>query len=301
MDDFLIKEEPITDRSIHFLIPALSADEPSHILSLPETFSIQQSPLEIPLPSGKYILAPSPSELFHYYESVQPQMNNIISSSEGLIDHLTSENFIHIVENLSEYSIPCPILQSHVDKSTSMISIDDFDDVISNQPVTEYYFRPSPSYYDPTCEYSSPIIDDPNLFLHNNEPLTSYLNQSSNSLSNSDVDYQWTTLPVTISSTNYNSNWKKIHSNEKLNNKTKGRNSRKRTKFSNDDLEILNLFFEKNPMPSRSDISILSEKLAYPRYIVQVSQYCLVWFYNKRQSLKRANSSTLCQLNGISK
>ncbi len=50
----------------------------------------------------------------------------------------------------------------------------------------------------------------------------------------------------------------------------KGRNNRKRTKFSNDDLEILNLFFEKNPMPSRSDISILSEKLAYPRYIVQV-------------------------------
>jgi len=81
---------------------------------------------KIPLPSGKYILAPSPSELcrfsnwilrlinlrislVHYYESVQPQMNNIISSSEGIIDHLTSENFIHIVENLSEYSIPCPV------------------------------------------------------------------------------------------------------------------------------------------------------------------------------------------------
>lgn len=47
--------------------------------------------------------------LVHYYESVQPQMNNIISSSEGIIDHLTSENFIHIVENLSEYSIPCPV------------------------------------------------------------------------------------------------------------------------------------------------------------------------------------------------
>jgi hypothetical protein len=47
--------------------------------------------------------------LVHYYESVQPQMNHIISSSEGIIDHLTSENFIHIVENLSEYSIPCPV------------------------------------------------------------------------------------------------------------------------------------------------------------------------------------------------
>jgi len=54
------------DRSIHFLIPSLSAgiiinwkgwefsfsflwfsDEPSHILSLPETFAIQQSPLEV--------------------------------------------------------------------------------------------------------------------------------------------------------------------------------------------------------------------------------------------------------------
>jgi len=47
--------------------------------------------------------------LVHYYESVQPQMNDIISSSEGIINHLTSENFIHIVENLSEYSIPCPV------------------------------------------------------------------------------------------------------------------------------------------------------------------------------------------------
>jgi len=62
----MIKEEPIIDRSIHFLIPSLSAgiikkkqitrlfilkiflqDEPSHILSLPETFAIQQSPLEV--------------------------------------------------------------------------------------------------------------------------------------------------------------------------------------------------------------------------------------------------------------
>lgn len=51
------------------------------------------------------------------------------------------------------------------------------------------------------------------------------------------------------------------------------RHGRKRTKFTSEDLEILNLFFEKNPMPSRSDISILSEKLAYPRYIVQVSSY----------------------------
>ncbi|CAF0855523.1 unnamed protein product [Rotaria sordida] len=284
-EDIIIKEEPIVDRTIHFLIPALSADEPSHILSLPETFAIQQSPLEIPLPSGKYILAPSPSELFHYYESVQPQMNSIISSSEGIIDHLTSENFIHIVENLSEYSIPCPVLQSHVDKSTSMISMDDFDETISNQPpITEYYFRPSPSYYDPICEYSSSTIDDPNLFIHN-EQLTSYLNNSSNSSSNCDVNYQWTTLPVTIASSN-NINWKKVRSNGNHNNKIKARNSRKRTKFSNGDLEILNLFFERNPMPSRSDISILSEKLAYPRYIIQV------WFYNKRQSLKRANSSS---------
>ncbi|CAF4690122.1 unnamed protein product, partial [Rotaria sp. Silwood1] len=260
-------------------------DEPSHILSLPEIFAIQQSPLEIPLPSGKYILAPSPSELFHYYESVQPQMNSIISSSEGIIDHLTSENFIHIVENLSEYSIPCPVLQSHVDKSTSMISIDDFDEITSNQPpITEYYFRPSPSYYDPNCEYSFSTIDDPNLFIHN-EQLTSHLNNSSNSSSNCDVNYQWTTLPVTISSSN-NTNWKKVRSNGNHNNKIKARNSRKRTKFSNDDLEILNLFFERNPMPSRSDISILSEKLAYPRYIIQV------WFYNKRQSLKRTNSSS---------
>ncbi|CAF2360823.1 unnamed protein product [Rotaria sp. Silwood2] len=284
-EDIIIKEEPIVDRTIHFLIPALSADEPSHILSLPETFAIQQSPLEIPLPSGKYILAPSPSELFHYYESVQPQMNSIISSSEGLIDHLTSENFIHIVENLSEYSIPCPVLQSHVDKSTSMISTDDFDEITSNQPPnTEYYFRRSPSYYDSICEYSSSTIDDPNLFIHN-EQLTSYLNNSSNSSPNCDVNYQWTTLPVTIASSN-NTNWKKVRSNGNHNNKTKARNSRKRTKFSNGDLEILNLFFERNPMPSRSDISILSEKLAYPRYIIQV------WFYNKRQSLKRANSSS---------
>lgn len=47
--------------------------------------------------------------LVHYYESVQPQMNSILSSSESLMNHLTSENFIHIVENLSEYSIPCPV------------------------------------------------------------------------------------------------------------------------------------------------------------------------------------------------
>ncbi|CAF0773666.1 unnamed protein product [Adineta ricciae] len=298
--------EPTVDRSIHFLIPALSSgkatqvttftpslsllDEPSHILSLPETFSIQRSPLEIPLSSGKYILAPSPSELFHYYESVQPQMNHIISSSEGLIDHLTSENFIHIVENLSEYSIPCPVLQSHVDKSTSMLSIDEFDEIVSTQPIAEYNIRPSPSFYDSTGEYSSTPLDDPNLFLHNNEQSALYLNQS-----NRDIDYQWTALPVSITSNEYNSHWKKVRPNGKfLNNKAKGRHSRKRTKFSNDDLEILNLFFEKNPMPSRSDISILSEKLAYPRYIVQV------WFYNKRQSLKRANSSSLCQLNRIS-
>ncbi|CAF0934753.1 unnamed protein product [Adineta steineri] len=285
-ENIIIKEELISDRSIHFLIPALSADEPSHILSLPETFSIQQNPLEIPLPSGKCVLAPSPSELFHYYESVQPQMNSIISSSEGLIDHLTSENFIHIVENLSEYSIPCPVLQSHADKSTSMISMDDFDEITLNQST-------SPTYYDPLCEYSSPTIDDPNLFLHN-EQLTSYLNNLSNSSSNCDINYQWTTLPVAISSINNSMNWKKVRSNENCNNKIKGRNNRKRTKFSNDDLEILNLFFETNPMPSRSDISILSEKLAYPRYIVQV------WFYNKRQSLKRANSSS-SQFNRILK
>lgn len=68
-----------------------------------------------------------------------------------------------------------------------------------------------------------------------------------------------------------NMHWNKIRSNTNHTNRIKGRNSRKRTKFSNDDLEILNLFFEKNPMPSRSDISILAEKLAYPRYIIQVS------------------------------
>ncbi len=66
-------------------------------------------------------------------------------------------------------------------------------------------------------------------------------------------------------------NWKKVRSNGNSNNKIKARNSRKRTKFSNDDLEILNLFFEKNPMPTRTDISILSERLSYPRYIIQVS------------------------------
>jgi len=74
---------------------------------------------------------------------------------------------------------------------------------------------------------------------------------------------------MTLSSSN--NNWKKIRTNGNPNKKLKGRNNRKRTKFSSDDLEILNLFFDKNPMPSRSDISILSEKLAYPRYIVQVS------------------------------
>ncbi|CAF3760430.1 unnamed protein product [Rotaria socialis] len=283
-ENTIIKDKPIVDRTIHFLIPSLSADEPSHILSLPETFAIQQSPLEIPLPSGKYILAPSPSELFHYYESVQPQMNSIISSAEGLIDPLTSENFIHIVENLSEYSIPCPILQSHVDKSTSMVSMDDFDDITSNQPMTEYYFRSSPSYYDPICEYSSSAIDDPNLFMHH-EQLTSYLNNSSNSSSQCEVNYQWATLPVTMASSN-DTNWKKVRSNGNSNNKIKARNSRKRTKFSNDDLEILNLFFESNPMPTRTDISILSERLSYPRYIIQV------WFYNKRQSLKRGSCSS---------
>lgn len=47
IDNMTIKEEPNVDRSIHFLIPSLSADEPSHILSLPETFAIQQSPLEV--------------------------------------------------------------------------------------------------------------------------------------------------------------------------------------------------------------------------------------------------------------
>ena len=111
-------------------------------------------------------------------------------------------------------------------------------------------------------------MDDPNLFLHN-ESLTSCVNNSMNSSSNCDINYQWTTLPVTITSST-NTNWKKVRSNENHNNKIKAQNSRKRTKFSNGDLEILNLFFERNPMPSRSDISILSEKLAYPRYIIQV-------------------------------
>ena len=60
--------------------------------------------------------------------------------------------------------------------------------------------------------------------------------------------------------------WKQVS----LKKKSKVRHSRKRTKFSSEDLEMLNLFFDKNPMPSRGDISILAEKLAYPRYIVQV-------------------------------
>lgn len=106
-------------------------------------------------------------------------------------------------------------------------------------------------------------MDDPNLYLHN-EQLTSYLNNSSHSSSDYDVGYPWTSLPIAISAA------KKIRDNGPTNKKVKGRNNRKRTKFSNDDLEILNLFFEKNPMPSRTDISILSEKLSYPRYIVQV-------------------------------
>ncbi len=62
-------------------------------------------------------------DLVHYYESVQPQMNNIISSSEGIIDHLTSENFIHIVENLSEYSIPCPVKEKLLFKNPKMIEL----------------------------------------------------------------------------------------------------------------------------------------------------------------------------------
>lgn len=142
-------------------------------------------------------------------------------------------------------------------------------------------------------------MDDPNLYLHN-EPLTSYLNNSSHSSSDYEGNYPWSSLPIAFSTVN-DTNWKKIRANGPANKKIKGRNNRKRTKFSNDDLEILNLFFEKNPMPSRTDISILSEKLSYPRYIVQVRfilnhQYSIqlfqVWFYNKRQSLKRANSSS---------
>jgi hypothetical protein len=85
-------------------------------------------------------------------------------------------------------------------------------------------------------------------------------------------DYSWTSLPVchTDSFTSIEPTnefvWKQISSKKK----SKVRHGRKRTKFSSEDLEILNLFFEKNPMPSRSDISILGDKLGYPRYIVQV-------------------------------
>lgn len=85
-------------------------------------------------------------------------------------------------------------------------------------------------------------------------------------------DYSWTSLPVchTDSFTSIEPSneflWKQVS----LKKKSKVRHSRKRTKFSSEDLEILNLFFDKNPMPSRADISILAEKLAYPRYIVQV-------------------------------
>jgi hypothetical protein len=106
----------------------------------------------------------------------------------------------------------------------------------------------------------------------------SYLNhrQSSSSQSSStcDVHCSWaTSLPV-FHADSYSNNesmndliWKQENSKKK----SKVRNSRKRTKFTAEDLEILNIFFDTNPMPSRSDISILSEKLAYPRYIVQVS------------------------------
>lgn len=143
-----------------------------------------------------------------------------------------------------------------------------YGSIVSN--ATFRYFASSPPYYDPAADYSSATIDDPNLFVHH-EQLNSYTNHSSNSSSNGEMDYSWTSLPVTIPSTTSNTSWKKVRFEGKFAGKSKERHSRKRTKFTNDDLEILNVFFDKNPMPSRSDISILSEKLAYPRYIVQVS------------------------------
>lgn len=159
-------------------------------------------------------------------------------------------------------------------------------------------------YIDPIGDYTATMPDDPNLFIHHEKlisstfyielinkflchPLiffqeyfpseTSFSSQSqsnsSQSSSTCDVQYSWTSLPVfhpdpktRIQSSN-EFLWKQVDMNKK---KNKIRNSRKRTKFSTEDLEILNLSFEKNPMPSRTDISILSERLAYPRYIVQV-------------------------------
>ena len=148
-------------------------------------------------------------------------------------------------------------------------------------------------YIDSMGDYVASNDHDPNLFIHHEQLMSSrfittgdpnassYYNHgqsnSSGSSSNGDIDCSWTSLPVcqfdsyARRTSSNESAWTKIHPNEHVAKKSKTRHSRRRTKFSNDDLEILNLFFDKNPMPSRSDISILSEKLAYPRYIVQVS------------------------------
>jgi hypothetical protein len=63
-----------------------------------------------------------------------------------------------------------------IDQSSTSQYPNDFDETPLTQPITEYYFS-SPSYdncsFDPIGEYSSTTHDDPNLFIHNEQLISS--------------------------------------------------------------------------------------------------------------------------------
>ncbi|CAG2104336.1 unnamed protein product [Medioppia subpectinata] len=58
---------------------------------------------------------------------------------------------------------------------------------------------------------------------------------------------------------------------------------KRRTSFTPNALELLNIFFEKNTHPTGSEMTELSEQLNYEREVVRV------WFCNKRQALRNTS------------
>ncbi|CAF0936092.1 unnamed protein product [Didymodactylos carnosus] len=294
--------------------------EPSHILTLPSTFANEEDPLNIPLPYGKCILAP-----IHYYDSVQPLMNTVMPIDSDF-EKLSSYSFLNMVKNLAEYSISCPIFNGNiVDMSNSAVNIDDtcslkddsdFDDLNENSIDRQRYCSECPSDLNISeWEYQSDMYDSCHReFLpkkqdeiFNDDQLMPAQNSTSYSAyTNSELDASGGASATGTScdygsdlsgNLNYLSEIQSDGSNVVLDKNNQKRienknirNSRKRTKFTATDLDLLNIAFGNNPMPTRADITILSEKLNYPRYVIQV------WYYNKRQSLKRTCLSSSSRL-----
>ncbi|CAF0814027.1 unnamed protein product [Didymodactylos carnosus] len=318
--DYTISTMQMTNRTIQFLIPPVTLGEPSHILTLPSTFANEEDPLNIPLPYGKCILAP-----IHYYDSVQPLMNTVMPIDSDF-EKLSSYSFLNMVKNLAEYSISCPIFNGNiVDMSNSAVNIDDtcslkddsdFDDLNENSIDRQRYCSECPSDLNISeWEYQSDMYDSCHReFLpkkqdeiFNDDQLMPAQNSTSYSAyTNSELDASGGASATGTScdygsdlsgNLNYLSEIQSDGSNVVLDKNNQKRienknirNSRKRTKFTATDLDLLNIAFGNNPMPTRADITILSEKLNYPRYVIQV------WYYNKRQSLKRTCLSSSSRL-----